>query len=111
MAKAIATPQVRKLKALLKEVSADRLAVAQSLVEELCFMQRTLEKLRQQVDEEGGTALFEQGKQCFLREHPALKAYSTLVQRYSLLYKQLVDLLPKSVQPQAQDALAAFVAR
>lgn len=30
----------------------------------------------------------------FLRESPALKSYNTTIQRYSLLYKQLTDLLP-----------------
>ena len=101
--------EMKKLKKILKEIPQDRQAVAQSLYTELVFMQKTLEKLRQQVEEEGPTAMFKQGKQEFLREHPALKGYNTTVQRYSLLYKQLTDLLPPTAGTQQSDPLIDFI--
>ncbi len=101
--------EMKKLKKILKEIPQDRQAVAQSLYTELVFMQKTLETLRQQVEEEGPTAMFKQGKQEFLREHPALKGYNTTVQRYSLLYKQLTDLLPPAAGTQQSDPLIDFI--
>ena len=101
--------EMKKLKKILKEIPQDRQAVAQSLYTELVFMQKTLETLRQQVEEEGPTAMFKQGKQEFLREHPALKGYNTTVQRYSLLYKQLTDLLPPTAGTQQSDPLIDFI--
>lgn len=63
-------------------------------------MTKTLEELKKSVEEDGAIDLFKQGKQEFKRENPALKAYNVMIQRYSLLNKQLTDLLPK---PQLTD--------
>lgn len=100
--------EMKELKKILKQIPKDRQAIAQSLYDELEFMQQTLSRLKEQVLAEGPTAMFKQGKQEFLREHPALKGYNTTVQRYSLLYKQLVDLLPPAAQTQ-KDALLEFI--
>lgn len=102
---------MKKLKTILKQIPNDRLPIAQSLYNELVFIQNTLDTLKAQVNEEGPTAMFKQGKQEFLREHPALKAYNTTVQRYSLLYKQLVDLLPPTDAIPKEDELIEFIKR
>ncbi|WP_245628960.1 hypothetical protein [Alicyclobacillus shizuokensis] len=99
----------KKLKRLLKEVPQERQAVANSLYKELVFMARTLETLKAQIEEEGPVSMFKQGKQEFLREHPALKAYNTTIQRYGQLYKQLIDLLPRVDGKQKQDELLEFI--
>jgi hypothetical protein len=99
---------MQNLKKTLKLIPEDKQPIAQGIYKELEFMQRTLTILKNQIDDEGPTAMFKQGAQEFLREHPALKGYNTTVQRYSLLYKQLKDLLPD--QPQEQnDALIDFL--
>lgn len=100
---------MKELKQLLKQIPADRQAIAQSLYNELEFMQKTLVKLREQIEKEGPTAMFKQGAQEFLREHPALKGYNTTVQRYSLLYRQFTDLLPKLNTTPPGDPLMEFV--
>lgn|SRR5699024_8087986 len=97
-----------KVKELLENVPEDKRAFAHLLYNELSFMQKTMTGLKEQVNNEGAVDLFEQGKQKFLREHPALKAYNTTVQRYSLLFKQLVDLLPKD-DVDVQDELIDFI--
>ena len=83
---------VRKLKKILKLVPADRKDIAEKLIVEISFVAETLADLREK--ENGTVDHFKQGKQEFLRESPALKSYNTTIQRYSLLYKQLTDLLP-----------------
>lgn len=104
--------EMKSLGKLLKKVPEERRAIAQSLYNELVFMQNTLATLKEQIQEEGATAMFKQGKQEFLREHPALKAYNTTVQRYSLLYKQLIDLLPPAeVEENEVDSLMEFIKR
>lgn len=100
---------MKKLKAILKQIPKERQAIAQSLYNELVFMQQTLEKLKRQIEEEGPTAMFKQGKQEFLREHPALKGYNTTVQRYSQLYKQLTELLPPANATPQNDPLLDFI--
>ena len=107
----IVSKEMKDVKRILKKVPKERKAIAQSLYNEIEFMQNTLAKLREQIEAEGATAMFEQGKQKFLREHPALKAYNTTVQRYSLLYKQLVELLPPTTETEEnkQDELMEFI--
>lgn len=100
---------MKKVKRLLKNIPEDRQPIAQGIFNELVFMQNTLEKLKEQIDEEGPVSLFKQGKQEFLREHPALKAYNTTVRRFSLLYKQLIDLLPPSAGTHQSDPLIDFI--
>ena len=101
--------ETRKLNAIVKAVPEARKPIAQSLTRELLFMACTLEELRDNVAENGAVELFKNGKQEMLRESPALKSYSTLIQRYSLLYKQLCDLLPKDEARKAEDELMQFI--
>ncbi|KYH30746.1 hypothetical protein CLTEP_25120 [Clostridium tepidiprofundi DSM 19306] len=100
---------MKQLKKLLKDIPKDRQPIAQSLFNELSFMQKTLVKLKEQIEEDGPVSMFKQGKQEFLREHPALKGYNTTIQRYSLLYKQLTELLPPIEEKEKSDPLIDFI--
>lgn len=101
--------EIKRLKAMVQLVPDERRIVAESLVDELTFMAETLDKLKDTVREKGVVEEFKNGKQEFLRESPALKAYNTTIQRYGGLYKQLVDMLPKQAQDNADSALYEFV--
>lgn len=85
---------LRKLRRILKLVPADRKHIGEEIIERITFMAGVLDDLQVQIQEHGTTDHFKQGVQEFDRESPALKSYNTTIQRYSLLYKQLVDLLP-----------------
>jgi len=99
----------RQLNKILKQIPEDKKPIAQSLAKELTFMAVTLDELKEEVRKGGTIELFKQGSQEFLRESPALKAYNTTVQRYSLLYKQLTDLLPKEQTNSKDNALYEFI--
>lgn len=101
---------VRKLKKLLKLIPEERRAIGESLLKEIAFMSSTLAELKKVVLEKGTTENFKQGKQEFMRESPALKSYGTIIQRYSLLYKQFADLLPKpEAADNTKDEIQAFL--
>lgn len=106
--KKVVSADMTRLKKILKEVPEDRQPIANNIYDELVFMQQTLVVLKKQVESEGPVSMFKQGQQEFLREHPALKAYNTTIQRYSLLSKQLIDLLPAS-EVKTEDDLLNFV--
>jgi len=95
--------EYRTIKDLLKLIPDEKQPIAKKLVTELNFMSKTLASLRKMVNEQGAIELFENGKQKMLRESPALKSYNTTIQRYSLLYKQLCDLLPKDVEKPTEE--------
>lgn len=99
----------RELKDILEKIPENKKAIAGRIADELIFMQETLEDLKKQIKEKGTVELFEQGVQKFMRESPALKSYNITVNRYSQLYKQLTDLLPKEDEKQTNNAIYDFL--
>lgn len=94
--------ELTRLKKIVKLVPENKKSVANSLIKELSFMAGTLEELKENITEHGAVDYFKNGKQEMWRESPALKSYNTTIQRYSLLYKQLCDLLPKDEEVKAK---------
>lgn len=101
--------EMKRLKRILKVIPADRKPIADNLYNELLFMQKTLDNLKREVEENGTTTLFKQGQQEFIRENPALKGYNTTIKNYSNLYKQLIDLLPPVEAVKEDDPLLDFI--
>ena len=100
---------VPELEAILEKIPADKQYIGRKLIDELVFMQDTLTMLKRKIKENGTEEEFIQGKQQFVRETPALRSYNTTVQRYSSLYKQLTDLMPKSVEAEKSNAVYDFL--
>ena len=98
-----------KMSEILDRIPADKQMIAEKLVDELVFMEKTLTKLKKKIETEGEVEHFEQGKQNFDRESPALKSYCTLVQRYSVMYRQLTDLVGKSAETEKSNAVYDFL--
>lgn len=98
-----------ELKEILRKVPEDKKSIAGRLADELVFMQETLADLKQQVKDKGTVEHFEQGKQSFLRENPALRSYNTTLKQYAALYKQLCDLLPKEEAGQKSNPVYDFL--
>lgn len=94
---------------ILRKIPDNKRYIGEKLVTELSFMEKTLERLRIQISETGEVEHFQQGKQDFLRESPALKAYNTTVQRYSVMYRQLADLMGKSAEAEKSNAVYDFL--
>ena len=94
---------------ILRKIPEDKRTIGEKLVEELSFMEKTLKRLKDQIAETGEVEHFQQGKQDFYRESPALKAYNTTVQRYSVMYRQLTDLMGKSVEAEKSNAVYDFL--
>lgn len=98
-----------ELNEILQKIPEDKQAIAGRLADELVFMQQALTDLKRQIKEHGTIELYRNGAQECLRENPAVKSYNTMIQRYSGLFKQLCDMLPKDQQPEDTDALLDFV--
>lgn len=101
--------KVAELTEILNKIPEDKKYIGEKLVDELIFMQATLTNLKRQIKQKGEVELFQQGKQSFLRENPALKSYNITVQRYSQLYKQLTELMPKSKEAEKSNAIYDFI--
>ena len=94
---------------ILKKIPEDKRYIGEKLVVELTFIEQTLTRLKAQIRDTGEVEHFQQGKQDFLRESPALKAYNTTVQRYSVMYRQLTDLMGKSAEAEKSNAVYDFL--
>ena len=94
---------------ILEKIPSDKKKIGENLIEELIFMRETLADLKKQVRETGTIEQFEQGRQSFLRESPALKSYNTTVQRYSMLYRQLCDLAGKTQEAEKSNPVYDFI--
>lgn len=98
-----------ELKELIAICPGDKQGIAGRLADELIFMHKTLTELKKQVNNQGPVEEFQNGKQKFLRESAALKAYNITLKSYTQAYKQLTDLLPKSVQAENSSAVYEFL--
>jgi hypothetical protein len=102
--------EMNKLKKLFSALPKNKMKAVEGLIREAAFMRVTLEEARHIIDQTGILETFKQGKQSFLREHPATKVYNTMIQRYATVCKQLFDMIPDpDASKQAADELMAFV--
>ncbi len=106
MARKAIKPEFREI---LEKIPDDKKVIGRKLIEELSFMEKTLASLKRQIEENGELEHFQQGKQDFLRESPALKGYNTTVQRYSVMYRQLTDLMGKTQEAEKSNAVYDFL--
>jgi len=101
--------ELNRLKRIYKDIDGKKKKIIDGLIGEAAFMRVTLEELKKMIDEVGPIDEMPQGEYSILREHPAVKTYNTMIQRYSTIIKQLADLLPKEAPKEKDDGFEAFV--
>ncbi|MBN2796222.1 MAG: hypothetical protein JXR88_12500 [Clostridia bacterium] len=101
--------EIRKYKRIFKDVDEKKKKVAEGLFEEAAFMKITLKELKERIDDEGVIDEMQQGEYSILREHPAVKVYNTMIQRFLATSKQIVDLLPKDAVKKLEDGFDDFI--
>lgn len=89
---------LKSIKETIDTMENDRKVLCNSLLNELVFMQLTLDDLKDQVNKHGVVTKMCQGKYDIDRANPALNQYNTLIKNYSSCIKQLNDLLPTDIQ-------------
>lgn len=103
--------EINRIKKLYKDFPKEKSKVLEGLINESAFIKISLEELRDNLLKNGFTEVFEQGEQRFNRERPEVKIYTTFIQRYSNVMKQLIDLLPVEVKKEEADELLEFLNR
>lgn len=102
--------EMARLTRLFSEIERNKRLTAKGLIEEAGFMRITLRELKTEIDKNGPIDEMPQGEYSILREHPALRSYNAMVQRYTTIIKQLTDLLPKEVKVvEEDDGFADFI--
>ena len=101
--------EINRIKKLYKDFPKEKSKVLEGLINEAAFMKTALEELRKDLIRNGYVELFEQGEQCFNRERPEVKTYTNFMQKYSIVMKQLIDLLPVEIKKEEADKLIDFI--
>lgn len=101
--------EIAKFKKYLSDLPKEKLSAAEGLIQEAAFMRATLKELKDIVDENGPIDNFVQGDNEYPREHPALKSYNTMIQRYITACKELFSLSDKVPPKIAEDGFEDFV--
>lgn len=104
-----------KLSKIFGNIPENQKKLCEKLIQNAAFMAITLEDLQEEIVKNGPIITQVNGNGFTTsQESPASKSYSTLINRYSSVIKQLVDLLPDSKTDsisKAGESLAAFVAK
>ena len=102
--------EIKRLTNLFKDIDGNKRLTAKGLIEEAAYMRTTLQELKKEVDKDGPIDEMQQGDYSILREHPALKAYNTMVQRYTNIIDKLTNLHPKGeTKKEVDDGFDEFV--
>ena len=93
-------------KVILERIPSESHSIAYKLIDELNWMQKTLTKLKNEVDSKGVIDQYQNGN---AKDSVALKAYNTTVQRSGNLYKQLSDMMTLPQVVASADQLMSFL--
>ena len=85
----------KELDTLYNKISEDKKSEGKLIYNELSFIIDTINKLKDEIKNNGAVEHFINGKQNFLRENPALTSYNRLLKNYDIFYKNLINLIPK----------------
>lgn len=99
-----------EIKKLFKNIGKEKRAIIDKQISELAFLQVTLNRLKNEVNNGEILEDFEQGSQKFKRENSALKSYNATIKSYITVTKTLLELLPPTDKEIAGQALMSFVA-
>lgn len=103
-----------RLRAVYSELDSQKKIVAEGLIQRAAYYRVTLEDFEKDLDENGYTEQFRQGKEQdpYDRKRPVADMYTSMSALYQKCIKQLTDLLPKeNVKQESVDELAEFLGR
>lgn len=107
--------ELGRLKRIFRDLPKDKRNLCDKLMQNAAYMSVTLEDLQETVNEEGATLASKNGNGFItIQEHPANKAYTNMIAKYSSVINQLNAFLPDQkteAVAKAGESLAAFVAK
>ena len=95
-----------------REIDKKSRAVVDGLIEQAAFLRVQLQELADDININGTTELFAQGKdqEPYERQRPAANVYNSMNANYQKIIKQLNELLPKPVKnTEVKDGFRDFV--
>lgn len=105
----------KKLKAIIKNIPADKVSLVEGLIADASFMASQLELLRVHIAANGWSETYQNGASQFGKK-PSVEGqtYLQMQKSYAAIIRQLTELLPKSDEEsplKAGETFAAMVAK
>lgn len=82
------------IKDSIENLPKDKQELCNNILNELIFMEETLNSLKKEIQDKGVVVDMCQGKYSIQRTNPALNQYNTTMKNFTGCIKQLNDLLP-----------------
>ncbi len=102
--------EIKKLKVLYKDLPKDKFVIVDGLINRAAYMKITLEDFEKELDEKGYVELFSQSEKTepYERKRPTAEMYNSMSKNYSVIMKQLNDLLPEDIKSNSEDDFYKF---
>ncbi len=84
----------KSIKDSIENLPNDKQELCNNILNELIFMEETLNSLKKEIQDKGVVVDMCQGKYSIQRTNPALNQYNTTMKNFTGCIKQLNDLLP-----------------
>ena len=91
------------IKTTIDSLENDKKELCMGLYNELVFMKKTLNDLKQNIEADGVVVVMCQGAYNINRANPSLATYNTMIKNYSSVIKQLIEILEKNESPENDD--------
>ena len=102
--------EIKRLSALFVDLDETRKSLVKKLIEQAAFMSVTLQKLQDDIAENGAVMPYDNGGgQTGVRKNPSAELYTVMSKNYAAIIKQLESLLPKPEAVVIDDGFEAFV--
>ena len=86
--------QLDQLEKVFIEMNNNKTKIGLDLLNEAYFIKKTLDRLKEEIENNSIVGEMQQGTYSINRSNPALKTYNTTIANYQKLMKQLTELLP-----------------
>ena len=97
--KSLILKEKKKLSIILENMDKKKQSTCESLIDDAAFMAVTLDELRKIIARDGPVERYQNGEnQKGLKKSAAVEAYDKMVNTYTKVTKQLVDMLPKTIK-------------
>ena len=105
------TYDLKSLRIVFEQINDNKSKLGLSLLDKVEFMEKTLNKLQDKIDEQGVITEMCQGRYNIDRANPALQAYNVTIKNYTSAIKQIADLLPDDISKTAGEDLMTFITK
>ena len=97
--------EAAKLKKFYKDLPANKLFIAQRLIERAAFQRITLEDLEAEINETGVTEVYQNGdSQTGVKQSAAVQAYNAMYKNYQTTLRDLAAMAPELKQASKLEA-------